>query len=175
MLYRPFGRLWWDETVPTVVTRAEPHNQVKALRYCWYIYGNDACLFFAAVDPGWIVADYFASQPGSSSDHPGKCKTSGFPWLLQAVWPYKAEVSFSRSSEHVGYFVINAMDLVLLWRMYFSVLDICRLAMQLLFQLLELWDILLAWHTWVDWMEMDHCSSCPRVSRELVCFQEAKM
>ncbi|XP_077244764.1 DNA (cytosine-5)-methyltransferase 1-like isoform X2 [Tasmannia lanceolata] len=23
-----FGRLWWDETVPTVVTRAEPHNQV---------------------------------------------------------------------------------------------------------------------------------------------------
>ncbi|CAA2992292.1 DNA (cytosine-5)-methyltransferase CMT3 [Olea europaea subsp. europaea] len=23
----PFGRLWWDETVPTVVTRAEPHNQ----------------------------------------------------------------------------------------------------------------------------------------------------
>ncbi|XP_078429548.1 DNA (cytosine-5)-methyltransferase CMT3-like isoform X2 [Wolffia australiana] len=24
---RPFGRLWWDETVPTVVTRAEPHNQ----------------------------------------------------------------------------------------------------------------------------------------------------
>ena len=27
---RPFARLWWDETVPTVVTRAEPHNQV----YC---------------------------------------------------------------------------------------------------------------------------------------------
>jgi hypothetical protein len=27
---RPFGRLWWDETVPTVVTRAEPHNQVSA-------------------------------------------------------------------------------------------------------------------------------------------------
>jgi hypothetical protein len=25
---RPFGRLWWDETVSTVVTRAEPHNQV---------------------------------------------------------------------------------------------------------------------------------------------------
>ncbi|KAL2507960.1 DNA (cytosine-5)-methyltransferase CMT3 [Forsythia ovata] len=24
---KPFGRLWWDETVPTVVTRAEPHNQ----------------------------------------------------------------------------------------------------------------------------------------------------
>ncbi|KAJ4753825.1 DNA (cytosine-5-)-methyltransferase family protein [Rhynchospora pubera] len=23
-----FGRLWWDETVPTVVTRAEPHNQI---------------------------------------------------------------------------------------------------------------------------------------------------
>ncbi|KAK7267483.1 hypothetical protein RIF29_20157 [Crotalaria pallida] len=23
----PFGRLWWDEIVPTVVTRAEPHNQ----------------------------------------------------------------------------------------------------------------------------------------------------
>ncbi|GAU22796.1 hypothetical protein TSUD_142360 [Trifolium subterraneum] len=23
----PFARLWWDETVPTVVTRAEPHNQ----------------------------------------------------------------------------------------------------------------------------------------------------
>ncbi|XP_078159173.1 DNA (cytosine-5)-methyltransferase CMT3-like [Carex rostrata] len=22
-----FGRLWWDQTVPTVVTRAEPHNQ----------------------------------------------------------------------------------------------------------------------------------------------------
>nr|AGL07780.1 chromomethylase [Phalaenopsis aphrodite subsp. formosana] len=25
---KPFGRLWWDETVPTVVTHAEPHNQV---------------------------------------------------------------------------------------------------------------------------------------------------
>ncbi|KAL0908977.1 hypothetical protein M5K25_023493 [Dendrobium thyrsiflorum] len=25
---KPFGRLWWDATVPTVVTRAEPHNQV---------------------------------------------------------------------------------------------------------------------------------------------------
>ncbi|CAN6478071.1 unnamed protein product [Victoria cruziana] len=24
---KPFCRLWWDETVPTVVTRAEPHNQ----------------------------------------------------------------------------------------------------------------------------------------------------
>ncbi|CAJ1951655.1 unnamed protein product [Sphenostylis stenocarpa] len=24
---KPFGRLWWDETVPTVVTRAEPHSQ----------------------------------------------------------------------------------------------------------------------------------------------------
>jgi DNA (cytosine-5)-methyltransferase 1 len=29
---RPFGRLWWDETVPTVVTRAEPHNQVRLSR-----------------------------------------------------------------------------------------------------------------------------------------------
>ncbi|TVU17257.1 hypothetical protein EJB05_33276 [Eragrostis curvula] len=28
---KPFGRLWWDETVPTVVTRAEPHNQVKII------------------------------------------------------------------------------------------------------------------------------------------------
>lgn len=28
VFHRPFGRLWWDETVPTVVTRAEPHNQV---------------------------------------------------------------------------------------------------------------------------------------------------
>lgn len=25
---RPFARLWWDETVPTVVTRAQPHNRV---------------------------------------------------------------------------------------------------------------------------------------------------
>ncbi|ONK81232.1 uncharacterized protein A4U43_C01F26800 [Asparagus officinalis] len=24
---KPFGRLWWDETIATVVTRAEPHNQ----------------------------------------------------------------------------------------------------------------------------------------------------
>ncbi|XP_050232648.1 putative DNA (cytosine-5)-methyltransferase CMT1 [Mercurialis annua] len=24
---KPFGRLWWDSTIPTVVTRAEPHNQ----------------------------------------------------------------------------------------------------------------------------------------------------
>ncbi|PIA25043.1 hypothetical protein AQUCO_13300030v1 [Aquilegia coerulea] len=24
----PFGRLWWDETVSTVVTRAQPHNRV---------------------------------------------------------------------------------------------------------------------------------------------------
>jgi DNA (cytosine-5)-methyltransferase 1 len=26
---KPFGRLWWDEIVPTVVTRAQPHNQVN--------------------------------------------------------------------------------------------------------------------------------------------------
>ncbi|KAM0917963.1 hypothetical protein ACQ4PT_009349 [Festuca glaucescens] len=25
---KPFGRLWWDDTVSTVVTRAEPHNQI---------------------------------------------------------------------------------------------------------------------------------------------------
>ncbi|KAH9611748.1 hypothetical protein KSS87_012087 [Heliosperma pusillum] len=25
---KPFGRVWYDETVPTVVTRAEPHNQI---------------------------------------------------------------------------------------------------------------------------------------------------
>lgn len=25
---KPFGRLWWDDIVPTVVTRAEPHNQI---------------------------------------------------------------------------------------------------------------------------------------------------
>ncbi|PON67069.1 C-5 cytosine methyltransferase [Trema orientale] len=25
---KPFGRVWWDETIATVVTRAEPHNQV---------------------------------------------------------------------------------------------------------------------------------------------------
>ncbi|KAF7809603.1 putative DNA (cytosine-5)-methyltransferase CMT1 [Senna tora] len=25
---KPFGRLWWDEIVPTVVGRAEPHNQI---------------------------------------------------------------------------------------------------------------------------------------------------
>ncbi|KAI3876618.1 hypothetical protein MKX03_013320 [Papaver bracteatum] len=25
---KPFGRLWWDEIVSTVVTRAEPHNQI---------------------------------------------------------------------------------------------------------------------------------------------------
>ncbi|CAM0948123.1 unnamed protein product [Alopecurus aequalis] len=25
---KPFGRLWWDETVSTVVTRAEPHTQI---------------------------------------------------------------------------------------------------------------------------------------------------
>ncbi|KAF2611628.1 hypothetical protein F2Q70_00010808 [Brassica cretica] len=25
---KPFGRLWWDETVPTVIGRAEPHNHV---------------------------------------------------------------------------------------------------------------------------------------------------
>ncbi|KAM6570863.1 putative DNA (cytosine-5)-methyltransferase CMT1 [Cannabis sativa] len=25
---KPFGRTWWDETIGTVVTRAEPHNQI---------------------------------------------------------------------------------------------------------------------------------------------------
>ncbi|KAI3878522.1 hypothetical protein MKX03_023972 [Papaver bracteatum] len=25
---KPFGRIWWDEIVSTVVTRAEPHNQI---------------------------------------------------------------------------------------------------------------------------------------------------
>ncbi|KAF9588455.1 hypothetical protein IFM89_010214 [Coptis chinensis] len=29
---RPFERLWWDETVSTVVTRAEPHNQDRVLK-----------------------------------------------------------------------------------------------------------------------------------------------
>ncbi|KAH9315208.1 hypothetical protein KI387_023835, partial [Taxus chinensis] len=24
---RPYGRLWWDETVPTVITMVEPYNQ----------------------------------------------------------------------------------------------------------------------------------------------------
>jgi hypothetical protein len=31
---RPFGRLWGDETVHTVVTRAEPHNQVSFVISC---------------------------------------------------------------------------------------------------------------------------------------------
>ncbi|KAH6803554.1 chromomethylase 3 [Perilla frutescens var. frutescens] len=31
---KPFGRLWWDETVPTVVTRAEPHNQIHTSGEC---------------------------------------------------------------------------------------------------------------------------------------------
>ncbi|KAK7815358.1 dna (cytosine-5)-methyltransferase 3 [Quercus suber] len=39
--FRPFGRLWWDEIVPTVVTRAEPHNQVfnliKDIIFLWAI------------------------------------------------------------------------------------------------------------------------------------------
>ncbi|KAG9155955.1 hypothetical protein Leryth_012031 [Lithospermum erythrorhizon] len=26
---KPFGRMWWDEIVPTVTTRAEPHNHVN--------------------------------------------------------------------------------------------------------------------------------------------------
>ncbi|KAF4375845.1 hypothetical protein G4B88_026424 [Cannabis sativa] len=25
---KPFGRTWWDETIGTVVTKAEPHNQI---------------------------------------------------------------------------------------------------------------------------------------------------
>lgn len=33
---RPFGRLWWDEIVATVVTRAEPHNQVIILNCVHY-------------------------------------------------------------------------------------------------------------------------------------------
>ncbi|KAH7576064.1 hypothetical protein JRO89_XS02G0285600 [Xanthoceras sorbifolium] len=30
---KPFGRLWWDEIVNTVVTRAEPHNQIEFSQY----------------------------------------------------------------------------------------------------------------------------------------------
>jgi len=38
--FRPFARLWWDETVPTVVTRAEPHNQV-----CYHLFAiQNGCL-----------------------------------------------------------------------------------------------------------------------------------
>ena len=29
--FRPFGRIWWDETVSTVTTRAEPHVQAVTL------------------------------------------------------------------------------------------------------------------------------------------------
>ena len=50
MLCRPFGRLWWDEIVPTVVTRAEPHNQVKTKNSFMYLQ-YEAC-FFLAIEPG---------------------------------------------------------------------------------------------------------------------------
>jgi DNA (cytosine-5)-methyltransferase 1 len=46
MLCRPFGRLWWDEIVPTVVTRAEPHNQVKTIRIPFYIYSTKPVFFW---------------------------------------------------------------------------------------------------------------------------------
>lgn len=36
---KPLGRLWWDEIVSTVVTRAEPHNQ-------WMVYVNINFLTF---------------------------------------------------------------------------------------------------------------------------------
>lgn len=37
---RPFGRLWWDDIVATVVTRAEPHNQVSVVRLFYKIKCN---------------------------------------------------------------------------------------------------------------------------------------
>ena len=51
MLCRPFGRLWWDEIVPTVVTRAEPHNQVKTIRIPLYIYSTKPVFFW------WLSLD----------------------------------------------------------------------------------------------------------------------
>lgn len=33
-IYRPYGRLWWDETVPTVVTVPSCHNQVWLFSFC---------------------------------------------------------------------------------------------------------------------------------------------
>ena len=53
MLCRPFGRLWWDEIVPTVVTRAEPHNQVKTIRIPLYIYSTKPVFFFG--DWAWMI------------------------------------------------------------------------------------------------------------------------
>jgi hypothetical protein len=50
LVCRPFGRLWWDETVATVVTRAEPHNQVTYLILVTWLL------------PGYLVPAYFISE-----------------------------------------------------------------------------------------------------------------
>ncbi|GJR46965.1 hypothetical protein Tco_1315068 [Tanacetum coccineum] len=45
---KPFGRLWWDEIVSTVVRRPQPHNQLKCQarldnvggEQLWVLYGD---------------------------------------------------------------------------------------------------------------------------------------
>lgn len=126
MLGRPFGRLWWDEIVPTVVTRAEPHNQVKTIRIPFYIYSTKPVFFFLAIERGWSFADYFASQSSSSFDHPGKCKAARFSWLLQAVWPNKAEVTFSTMFTSVRLNILTC-SLFMLWSWSYCVVRFgCR-------------------------------------------------
>ena len=96
---RPFGRLWWDETVPTVVTRAEPHNQVSfSTNYPFMII--PATVFTASVVCIWswsnmLSTGYIASDSSKSPDYPGERKVTGLPWLLPIVWPDQGEVSSS--------------------------------------------------------------------------------
>jgi len=96
---RPFGRLWWDETVPTVVTRAEPHNQVSfSTNYPFMLI--PATVFNVSVVRIWpwlnmLSTGYIASDSSKSPDYPGERKVIGFPWLLPIVWSDQGEVSSS--------------------------------------------------------------------------------
>ncbi|KAE9462306.1 hypothetical protein C3L33_05784, partial [Rhododendron williamsianum] len=67
---KPFGRLWWDETVPTVVTRAEPHNQVHSSREC------GCCSSFS----GTRICPALAAQ-GLSGEEPVFALPEKFPRL----------------------------------------------------------------------------------------------
>ncbi|XP_039011094.1 DNA (cytosine-5)-methyltransferase CMT3-like isoform X2 [Hibiscus syriacus] len=107
---KPFARLWWDETVPTVVTRAEPHNQailhpeqdrVLSVRENARLQGfPDYYKLFGTVKERYIQVGNAVAVPvsralgyalglayrgGVSSDEPLMKLPSGFPNIVEKV------------------------------------------------------------------------------------------
>lgn len=84
MNFRPFGRLWWDEIVNTVVTRAEPHNQVLSYSICAfsYVLGLLLVLNFLCGFKPVFNSVYFTQRKTEFSQ---SAKTQGYKDFLIAI------------------------------------------------------------------------------------------